>query len=314
MQMINFIFLFLKKMEYTMQTNVIHETNFSNLDLLKRGKVRDMYDLGEYYLMISSDRLSAFDVIMNEGIPNKGKVLTKISEFWFNLVKDEIKNHIVSTNVDEYPQECKEYSEILADRSMLVKKAELVPLEAIVRGYISGSGWNDYQRTGNICGIKLPEGLVESEILPEPIFTPSTKAEIGDHDENISEEKAINIVGAETYNFIKEKALSIYKKARDYASKRGIILADTKMEFGFYNGEIILIDELLTPDSSRFWPQDKYNKGRAQDSFDKQYVRDYLLSVNFNKQPPPPTLPDEVIINTSKKYEEALLKLTDQTI
>lgn len=289
---------------------VILETNLDDLKLFKRGKVRDIYDLGEHYLMISSDRLSAFDVIMNEGIPNKGKVLSKISEFWFHFSKDIIENHIVSTNVEEYPDECKKYSDILKDRSMLVKKAELIPIECIVRGYISGSGWKDYQKTGSICGIKLPENMLESEKLPEPIFTPSTKAEIGDHDENITSEKAIEIVGEDVFNEIKASTIKIYNAAYEYAYGKGIILADTKMEFGILDGKIILIDELLTPDSSRFWPLDQYEKGRAQVSYDKQYVRDYLLSINFNKQPPAPTLPEDVIKNTSAKYEEALFQLT----
>lgn len=297
-----------------MEKNVVLQTNFPTLKLFKRGKVRDMYDLGDYYLMVSSDRLSAFDVIMNQGIPDKGKILTKISEFWFNYVKDEIDNHVVSTNVDEYPKECHEYKEVLEGRSMLVKKADLIPLECIVRGYISGSGWKDYQKTGSICGIDLPAGLVESEILPEPIFTPSTKAEIGDHDENINEEKAIEIVGSDYFKHLKNKALSIYKKAAEYALTKGIIIADTKMEFGFFEGKVILIDELLTPDSSRFWPLASYEKGRAQDSYDKQYVRDFLLSIKFNKQPPAPDLPENVIENTSKKYQEALYKLTGEKL
>lgn len=295
-------------------SKVILTTEFEKLKFWKSGKVRDIYDLGEYYLLVSSDRLSAFDVIMNEGIPNKGKVLNKISEFWFDYCKDIIENHIVSTDVNEYPSECENYKDELDGRSMLVKKAELVPLECIVRGYISGSGWKDYQKTGAICGIDLPEGLKESEKLPEVIFTPSTKAEIGDHDENISEEKAIEIVGKETYEFVKDTAIKVYKKAFEYAYEKGIIIADTKMEFGVYDGRIILIDELLTPDSSRFWPKDKYEIGRAQDSYDKQYVRDYLLSINFNKQPPAPTLPDEVINNTSDKYEDALNQLTGQKL
>ena len=291
-------------------SRVILETNFEDLTLFKRGKVRDIYDLGQYYLLISSDRISAFDVIMNEGIPDKGKVLTKISQFWFNFSKDIIENHIVSTNVDEYPEECKKYSEFLTDRSMLVKKAELIPIECIVRGYISGSGWKDYQKTGSICGIELPENMLESEKLPETIFTPSTKAEIGDHDENISADKAIEIVGEDVFNQIKEATLKIYKAAFEYAYSKGIILADTKMEFGLIDGKIILIDELLTPDSSRFWPLDQYEKGRAQQSYDKQYVRDYLLSINFNKQPPAPTLPEEVIKNTAAKYEDALFQIS----
>lgn len=295
-----------------MDSNVVLSTNFNDIKVFKRGKVRDMYNLEDHYLMISTDRISAFDVIMNEGIPNKGKVLTQISKFWFDFVKEIVPNHVVETDVSRYPEICHKYSGILEGRSMLVKKAELIPIECIVRGYISGSGWKDYQKTGMICGIELPENLVESEKLPEPIFTPSTKADIGDHDENITEEKAIEIIGEETYNKIKSIALKVYTKASEYALEKGIILADTKMEFGFYNGEIILIDELLTPDSSRFWPADRYKKGSAQDSYDKQYVRDYLLSVNFNKQPPPPKLPEDVITNTAKKYEEALIKLTGE--
>lgn len=293
-----------------MDSNVVLTTDFNDLTVFKRGKVRDIYDLEDHYLMISTDRISAFDVIMDDGIPGKGKVLTQISKFWFNFVKEIVPNHVVDTDVSRYPEICHKYSDILEGRSMLVKKAELIPIECIVRGYISGSGWKDYQKTGMICGIELPENLVESEKLPEPIFTPSTKADIGDHDENITEEKAIEIIGEETYNKIKSIALKVYTKASEYALEKGIILADTKMEFGFYDGEIILIDELLTPDSSRFWPADSYKKGSAQDSYDKQYVRDYLLSVNFNKQPPPPKLPDQVITNTARKYEEALIKLT----
>lgn len=297
-----------------MEPKVILQTNFDSLKLFKRGKVRDVYDLGEYYLIVSTDRLSAFDVIMNEGIPYKGMVLTKISEFWFNYSKDIIENHLISTNIDEFPEECAPYKEDLRGRSMLVKKAELIPLECIVRGYITGSGLKDYQKTGMICGIKLPEGLVESEQLPEPIFTPSTKAEIGDHDENISSEKAIEIVGETTFEGIKSATLNIFKKSSDYAAQRGIILADTKMEFGFYNGKIILIDELLTPDSSRFWPANDYQKGRVQSSFDKQYVRDYLKSVKFNQQPPAPPLPAEVVKNTSEKYLDAVYRITGEKL
>ncbi len=297
-----------------MNNDSLTTTNFEELKLFKRGKVRDVYDLGEYYLIISTDRLSAFDVIMKEGIPLKGKVLNRISNFWFNYTNDIVENHIISVNVNEYPEVCKPFKELLKDRSMLVKKAELIPLECIVRGYITGSGWSDYKKTGNICGIKLREGLVESEKLDEPIFTPSTKAEIGLHDENITEEQAISIVGSETYNILKQTTINIYKKVSEYALTKGIIIADTKMEFGYYNGKVILIDELLTPDSSRFWPFNEYKKGTSQNSFDKQYVRDYLLSVNFNKQPPPPDLPEEVIINTSKKYQEALYMLTGETI
>ena len=220
----------------------------------------------------------------------------------------------MSINVDEYPSECAQYKEVLRDRSMLVKKAELIPIECIVRGYITGSGLIDYQKTGKVCGIELPRGLVESEKLPEPIFTPSTKAEIGLHDENIDEAKAISIIGKEAFEFIKNATLSIYKKASEYALTKGIIIADTKMEFGYFDGKIILIDELLTPDSSRFWPLEGYEKGKSQNSYDKQYVRDYLLSIKFNKKPPAPPLPEEVISNTSKIYLEALNKLTGETL
>ena len=289
-------------------------TSFEGLKLFKRGKVRDVYEVGEFYLIVSTDRLSAFDVIMNQGIPQKGKVLTKISKFWFDRTSGIIENHLVSTDVNRFPEQCKPYLSILDGRSMLVKKAELIPVECIVRGYITGSGLVDYKKTGRICGIELPPNLVESEKLPEPIFTPSTKAEIGLHDENIGEKETISIVGEETFKFIKESSLKIYSSAAEYALSRGIIIADTKMEYGYFNGKIILIDELLTPDSSRFWPLDGYSKGKAQNSFDKQYVRDYLLSINFNKKPPAPALPEKVIENTSSKYLEALMKLTGETV
>jgi phosphoribosylaminoimidazole-succinocarboxamide synthase len=291
---------------------VLLQTDYKDLKLFKRGKVRDIYEVDDNYLIISSDRISAFDVIMNEGIPYKGQILTEISKFWFEFSEKMIDNHLISTDVNEFPEEVKKYSDDLTGRTMLVKKAELIPLECIVRGFISGSGWKDYQKSGSICGINLPAGMVESEKISEPIFTPSTKADIGDHDENISENKAIDLVGKEVYDTLKEKSLDIYKAAYEYALEKGIIIADTKMEFGFYNGKIILIDELLTPDSSRFWRHDKYEKGRSQESFDKQYVRDYLLSIKFNKEPPAPELPEEVITNTSKKYKEALDKLTGE--
>lgn len=297
-----------------MKTKVVLKTNFPNLQFFAEGKVRDIYEVGEYLLLVSTDRISAFDVIMNQGIPHKGIVLTKISEFWFNLNKDIIQNHLVTTNVDEYPKECKEYADVLNGRSMLVKKAKVVPIECIVRGYISGSGWNDYKKTGKISGIKLPRDLQESEKFPEPIFTPSTKAEIGEHDENISADEALKITDEVTFRLLQEKTLQIYKKASEFALKKGIIIADTKMEFGFYNGDIILVDELLTPDSSRFWPLDKYEKGRGQESYDKQFVRDYLLSVNFNKQPPPPVLPEEIIKKTSDKYLNIYKMLTGKSI
>lgn len=297
-----------------MKTNIILETNFPKLNLVKRGKVRDIYDVGEYFLIVSTDRLSAFDVIMGQGIPYKGEVLTRISKFWFEFSKDIIPNHVVSTNLKEFPSECLEYEKDLKGRSMLVKKAEVIPIECIVRGYISGSGWNDYKKNGRISGINLPQGLVESEKFPEPLFTPSTKAEIGLHDENISAEEAEKIIDKTTVEKIKKATLDVYKSAADFALSKGIIIADTKMEFGFYNGEVILVDELLTPDSSRFWPLDKYKKGRSQESYDKQFVRDYLLSINFNKQPPPPVLPEEIISKTSEKYLEVLYKLTGEKI
>jgi len=292
------------------QPEIILETNFTKLKFLKRGKVRDIYDVGEYYLIVSTDRLSAFDVIMLQGIPDKGKVLTKISEFWFDFTKDITSNHLISTDIKDFPSECRQYENELKGRSMLVKKAEVIPIESIVRGYISGSGWNDYRQTGVVSGIKLPAGLKESEKLPEPIFTPSTKAEIGTHDENISIEDAEKIADKDIILEMKNAALNIYKAASKFALQKGIIIADTKMEFGLYNNDLIVVDELLTPDSSRFWPLDTYKEGEAQHSYDKQFVRDYLLSIKFNKQPPPPVLPEEIIIKTSEKYKEIYRKLT----
>lgn len=297
-----------------MNPNIILDTNFPDLKLAKKGKVRDVYDVGEYYLIVSTDRLSAFDVIMGQGIPNKGKVLTKISEFWFNETKNIVRNHVLSTFVDEYPEECRKYRDVLEGRSMLVRKAKVIPIECIVRGYISGSGWNDYQKSGEISGIKLPSELKESEKLPEPIFTPSTKAEIGEHDENISFGQAEKIIDKETLKEVKKATLDVYNHASNYALKKGIIIADTKMEFGLIDDEVILVDELLTPDSSRFWPQDKYVPGETQQSYDKQFVRNYLLSINFNKQPPPPHLPDEIIEKTGEKYLEVLYKLTGEKL
>jgi phosphoribosylaminoimidazole-succinocarboxamide synthase len=297
-----------------MHPEVILNTNFPNLKLYAKGKVRDIYEVGEHLLLVSTDRLSAFDVIMNQGIPYKGMVLTKISEFWFNFTNDVIPNHFVTTDVNQYPSECREYSEVLKNRSMLIKKAKVIPIECIVRGYITGSGWKDYKRNGEISGIKLPEGLQESEKFPEPLFTPSTKAEIGEHDENISAEQAMKIIDKETFNAVKNATLNIYKKASNYALTKGIIIADTKFEFGKVNGEINLVDEVLTPDSSRFWPQNKYEMGRGQESYDKQFVRDFLLSINFNMQPPPPPLPEDIIKKTSEKYLDIYKKLTGQSL
>ncbi|GIK21241.1 MAG: phosphoribosylaminoimidazole-succinocarboxamide synthase [Ignavibacteriota bacterium] len=297
-----------------MKNNVILETNFPTLKFVKKGKVRDLYDLGDYYLIVSTDRLSAFDVIMAQGIPFKGKVLNRISEFWFNHTSHIVKNHLITTDINKFPKECLKYADVLEGRSMLVKKTDVIPIESVVRGYITGSGWADYKRTGEVCGIKLPEGMEESEKFSEPLFTPSTKAEIGLHDENISEQKAKEIAGADTIKFIKEMTIEIYKSAVDYALSKGIIIADTKMEFGRIGNEIILVDELLTPDSSRFWPLDKYEKGKSQESFDKQFVRDHLISVKFNKQPPPPMLPEDIIHKTSEKYLEALKMLTGESL
>ncbi len=297
-----------------MYPEVIINTNFPNLKLYAKGKVRDIYELDDYLLLVSSDRISAFDVIMNQGIPYKGMVLTKISEFWFNFTKDIIPNHFITTDVNQYPDECKEYSEVLKNRSMLIKKAKVVPIECIVRGYITGSGWNDYNKTGEISGIKLNAGLKESEKFPEPLFTPSTKAEIGEHDENISAEQAMQIIDKETFQAVKDATIKIYKKASEFALTKGIIIADTKFEFGKVTDKLCLVDEVLTPDSSRFWPQDKYEVGRGQESYDKQFLRDYLLSINFNKQPPPPTLPEDIINKTSEKYLDIYKKITGQSL
>ena len=297
-----------------MKEKTLLRTNFPGLKLFARGKVRDIYEVDEYLLLVSTDRLSAFDVIMDQGIPYKGMVLTKISEFWFNYTKDIIPNHLITTDVNKFPSVCKEYSNDLAGRSMLVKKAKVILIECIVRGYISGSGWNDYKKSGSISGIKLPAGLQESEKFREPIFTPSTKAEIGAHDENISADQAMQITDKDTFNHLKESTLKVYNKAAEFALTKGIIIADTKMEFGIFNGNIILVDELLTQDSSRFWPLEKYQKGRGQESFDKQFVRDYLLSIKFNKQPPPPPLPDDVIKRTSEKYLDIYEKLTGESL
>lgn len=289
--------------------NIVFETNLEGVKLLKRGKVRDIYEVENYLLIVATDRVSAFDVVLPTPIPGKGRVLTQISLFWFNQVKDIIENHVVSARVDEFPEPLKKYKEILEGRSMLVKKAEPLPVECIVRGYITGSGWKDYQKTGMVCGIKLPEGLVESQKLPEPIYTPSTKAHEG-HDINISFEETVKILGEETAKKIRDYSISIYKKASEIAEKKGIIIADTKMEFGFYNGSLILIDELLTPDSSRFWSMRDYAPGRSQDSYDKQIVRDYLLSIKWNKKPPAPQLPEEIVRKTAERYEEIFRILT----
>jgi phosphoribosylaminoimidazole-succinocarboxamide synthase len=286
------------------------QTDFPGLNLIARGKVRDIYDLGDALLMVTSDRISAFDVIMNEPIPDKGFVLTQISAFWFRQVEDIVKNHIISTDADDYPAACRPYAGALAGRSMLVKKAKPLPAECIVRGYVSGSGWKDYQANGSICGIKLPAGLLESDQLPEPIFTPSTKAELGTHDENISFERMANVCGRELAEQARDYTIRIYTRARDLAARKGIIIADTKFEFGVYEGELIIIDECMTPDSSRFWPKDLYQPGGAQQSFDKQFLRDYLETLDWGKTAPAPPLPAEIVEKTAEKYREALFRIT----
>lgn len=291
----------------------VFETQFEGLPVFKRGKVRDIYDLDDSLLMVATDRISAFDVIMSDPIPDKGRLLTRISLFWFNLIKPIIDNHVIASDVNEYPVSCRPYADILEGRSLLVKKARPLPVECVVRGYISGSGWKSYQASGEICGIKLPEGLRESDPLPEPIFTPSTKAELGEHDINIGFEEVIDMIGAERAEKIRDLSLQIYNTGSEIAEKSGIIIADTKFEFGLdENGDLILIDEILTPDSSRFWPRNSYEPGGPQNSFDKQYLRDYLNSVDWDKTPPAPALPEEVIEKTRSKYEEALRALVGQ--
>jgi len=277
--------------------------------LLKSGKVREVFDLGDSLLFIATDRISAFDCILPSPIPDKGKVLTQLSLYWFELLKDVVENHLITADISEYPAALQPFSEQLDGRSMIVKKAEVLPVECVVRGYLAGSGWKEYQESGTITGIKLPEGLVESSELPEPIFTPSTKAESG-HDENIPFNIMEDIIGSELANKVRDISLTIYSTARDYAKQHGIILADTKFEFGLVDGELILIDEVLTPDSSRFWPLDSYNPGASQPSFDKQFVRDYLSSLDWDKNPPAPELPDNIIEKTREKYFQALDLLT----
>jgi phosphoribosylaminoimidazole-succinocarboxamide synthase len=296
-------------------SDVITRTDFPTLKLVTRGKVRDIYDLGEYLLLVTSDRISAFDVIMNEGIPNKGFVLNQMSIFWFQQMSDIIPNHIVATEVDDFPAETALYREQLKGRSMLVKKARPLPVECIVRGYLSGSGWKDYQKTGAICGIALPEGLRESDRLPAPIFTPSTKAELGEHDENITFATAIELCGGTYAEQAREATLRIYERARDIAWGKGIIIADTKFEFGIReDGSLIWIDEALSPDSSRFWPRDQYQPGGPQPSFDKQFLRDYLETLDWGKKAPAPPLPAEIVAKTGEKYMEALRRLTGITL
>lgn len=292
----------------------IPKTQFDDLSLVRQGKVRDIFDTGESLLMVTTDRLSAFDVVLPDIIPDKGKVLNQISVFWFKKMENIVKNHIITTNVNEYPEEFKSYSEALDKRSMLVKKAEPLPVECIVRGYITGSGWSSYQKEGHVCGIKLPKGLKESDKLAQPLFTPSTKAEVGDHDINISFDEAAKLVGNETACKLRDLSLELYQKGSEYALTKGIIIADTKFEFGILEGKIILIDEILTPDSSRFWPLNDYEPGRGQNSFDKQYVRDWLIDSGWDKKHPGPKLPREVVDTTAKTYKDIFTRLTGENV
>jgi len=287
----------------------IIETNLKEIPLFFRGKVRDVYDLGKELLIVATDRISAFDFVLPTPIPDKGKLLTQISIFWFNYLKDIVPNHLISGDVKDFPSRLSPYKEILRDRSMLVRKARRINIECVVRGYLAGSSWTDYQRERKVCGIDLPKGLRESDRLPQSIFTPATKAQTGNHDINITEKQLIDNEGEEVSLFLKEKSLACYKKATDYALSRGIIIADTKFEFGTINGNIILIDEVLTPDSSRFWDKESYEPGRPQLSFDKQFVRDYLESLNWDKKPPAPPLPEEIVAKTREKYHQAYQKL-----
>jgi phosphoribosylaminoimidazole-succinocarboxamide synthase len=284
----------------------LYQTDIKELPLLQRGKVRDIYDAGDALLMIATDRISAFDVVMPDPVPDKGRVLTQISLFWFDQMKSVIDNHVLESDVENYPAELAPYKEELRGRSMLVKKTRPLPVECVVRGYISGSGWKSYQRSGEVCGIALPDGLREADQLPEPLFTPSTKAEAGQHDENISFDAVVELIGEDTAERIRDLSLTIYRQGAAIADQRGIIIADTKFEFGWDGDRLLLIDEVLTPDSSRFWPKATYQPGGAQESFDKQFVRDYLLSLDWDKTPPAPELPESVIAGTRRRYLDAL--------
>ena len=284
---------------------MLYETKFKDVKLFRKGKVRDVYELGEDLLIVATDRISCFDYVLPTPIPDKGKILTRISLFWFNFLKDTVENHLISSHIEDLPPAMRDTHKDLQGRIMIVKKTKVFPFECVVRGYISGSGWKEYQKSQSICGIKLPAGLKESDRLPETIFTPSTKASVG-HDENVNFDYMQNKIGRESAAQLRDLSLKIYNKAASYALSKGIIIADTKFEFGLYNNKIILVDEVLTPDSSRFWPKATYQPGRSQFSFDKQFVRDYLESISWNKHPPVPKLPDEIVAKTQAKYEEAL--------
>ena len=292
-----------------LMANVVLQTDIQDVQA-KHGKVRDIYDIGDKLVFVASDRISAFDRIMTTGIPYKGIVLTKISKFWFDFLGDTVENHLISDDVSTFPAPFCDHADQLAGRSMLVKKTEVLPVECVIRGYLAGSGWKEYQKTQSVCGVELPAGLKQCDKLPELIFTPATKAEIGDHDENISFERCVDIIGREAAEYVRDKSTEIFFKASKYAESRGIILADTKFEWGVVDGKIILIDEVLTPDSSRFWPADKYEAGRDQDSYDKQFVRNYLEEINFDKSGEGVPLPEDITEKTTAKYVEAYEKLT----
>lgn len=301
-------------MTHQAQSTVLLQTNFPDLELFASGKVRDVYRVdNERLLFVATDRISAFDYVLASGIPEKGRVLTQLSLFWFDFLKDIVPNHLITADVNAYPNELQAYREQLLGRSMMVVKADMVAIECVVRGYLSGSGWKEYKQTGEVCGIRLPAGLRESDKLPEPIFTPASKAVTG-HDENISFEQMSRIAGRDLSEKLRDLSLRIYTKAADFALERGIIIADTKFEFGNTGNGITLADEVLTPDSSRFWPAEKYSPGKGQESFDKQYVRDYLEEIRWNKQPPAPALPESVQQRTSEKYQEAFSRLTGRPL
>jgi len=293
-----------------MKTPIVLETNLAGFAAPKRGKVRDIYDLGESLLIIATDRISAFDVVLPNAIPEKGRVLTRISEYWFSMTADIIRNHLITTQINDFPPACHQHAAVLEGRSMLVRKARSLPIECIVRGYLTGSGLKEYRTTGAVSGIKLPAGLTEASRLPEPIFTPSTKADVGEHDVNIDFKAVVDLVGKDVAEKVRSTTLAIYRRACELAEPKGIIIADTKLEFGIYSGDVMLIDEVLTPDSSRFWPKQGYTVGAAQKSFDKQFVRDHLLALNWDQRPPAPKLPDDVVQRTSEKYLEVLSLLT----
>ncbi len=296
-------------MKLSTQSQVLRETRLPGVELFSRGKVRDIYKLDAGLLIVATDRISAFDVILPKGIPDKGCVLTQLSCFWLRNLADVAPNHLITANLDEYPDLLQPFRNQLEGRSMLVRQTKAIPIECVARGYLAGSGWKEYQTQGAVCGISLPAGLRQADRLPEPIFTPATKAETG-HDENMPYEEVARRVGEQTAHRLRELTLALYERGRDYAEGRGIILADTKFEFGWAGHELILIDEVLTPDSSRFWPKKEYEPGKPQPSFDKQFVRDYLESIHWNKQPPPPNLPRDIIERTAAKYQEALSLLT----